>query len=144
MSMRAYEPWLMLRDLSSGLEQALQAKRREEANPTRSWSPAVDIYETETGYQLAVDLPGVDPKSIEVSMEKETLVVSGERARPEESSEKTLYHRRERVWGAFKRSFKLPEDASTEEITATSENGVLHIRVNKRAEQQPRRIEISH
>jgi HSP20 family protein len=90
-----------------------------------------------------MDLPGVDPKSIRVSMDKGMLEISGERKPAEFQEGEPVYHRHERVQGAFKRSFKLPESADAAEITAKSEHGVLNVEIKKRAEQQPRRITIN-
>lgn len=144
MSVLNYEPWLMLNELSTGLDRMLTTRQKAQDNPAGHWQPAVDILESDKDYLICLDLPGVDPKRIEVSMEKGVLQISGEREASQSSDEKPLYHRRERFQGGFKRSFQLPDDATTDEITASSENGVLRIVISKQAEQQPRRIEISH
>ena len=139
-----YEPWQMLNDFNRELNRLRRRQRHEQANPEQSaWTPSVDIREEKEQFCLSMDLPGVDPKTIEVSAEKEMLVISGERKVKEIKDEQPAYHRRERVQGAFKRSFKLPENADVSEITARSEHGVLEVVIKKRAEQQPRRITIN-
>ncbi len=134
-------PWLMLHDFNRELDRLMRTRQREQANPANNWTPAVDIREAKDHFCLSMDLPGVDPKTIEVAMEKEMLVVSGERKAKVDGEG---YHRQERVQGAFMRRFKLPETADTTEITAKSEHGVLEIVIKKRSEQTPRRITITH
>ena len=144
MAIMHYEPWLMLNEFSREMERLVNGKRREEANPENTaWLPPVDIREEEKQFRLLMDLPGVDPKEIEVSMEKGILEVSGERS-VGEIDEKTRCHRTERTQGVFKRRFKLPETANEAEISARMEQGVLEILINKRADAGPRRITLTH
>jgi HSP20 family protein len=138
-----YEPFVMLRDINREMNRLMQARQREQANPVNNWVPPVDVREEKDLFCLSLDLPGVEPKSIQVSMEKGVLEISGERKAPE-AAEATRYHTQERVQGGFKRRFKLPESADESEISAKSENGVLEIVIKKRAEQVPRRITITH
>jgi len=137
-------PWLMLHDFNRELDRLMRTGQQEQANPVNTWTPAVDIREAKDHFCLTMDLPGVDPKAIEVAMEKEWLVVSGERKALDAKEDGEGYHRQERVQGAFMRRFKLPETADASEISAKSENGVLEIVIKKRAEQLPRRITITH
>lgn len=143
MNMMHYEPWLMMNGLNRELAR-LRRERTPAAHAQPVWTPPVDIREEQDRFCLSMDLPGVDPKSIQVSMEKDVLEISGERKVAEVEQDQPGYHRRERVQGAFKRSFKLPESADASEITAKSEHGVLSVEIKKRAEQQPRRITITH
>ncbi len=105
------------------------------------WSPAVDIKETEDAYLLRADLPGVDPKDIEVNMEKGVLTIKGERS-TEATQEWDSYTRVERVGGSFYRRFSLPDTADREKITAKSNNGVLEVRIPKQEQVKPRRITV--
>jgi len=144
MNMMRYEPWAMLNDISRELDRVFQTRQREQANPLNSWIPPVDIRETEESYLLSMDIPGVDPQAVEVSVEQGVLEVSGERKTGSAETDQPGYQRQERLQGGFKRRFKLPESADGSEITARSEHGVLEILIKKRAEQRPRRITIAH
>jgi len=143
MNRMRYEPFVMLRDINREMNRLMQTRQREQANPVNDWVPPVDVREEKDQFSLSLDLPGVDPKSIQVSMEKGVLEISGERKAPQ-TDEEIRYHTQERVQGAFKRRFKLPESADESEISAKSEHGVLQIVIKKRAEQVPRRITITH
>jgi len=143
MNRMRYEPFVMLRDINREMNRLMQTRQREQANPVNDWVPPVDVREEKDQFSLSLDLPGVDPKSIQVSMEKGVLEISGERKAPQ-TDEAIRYHTQERVQGAFKRRFKLPESADESEISAKSEHGVLQIVIKKRAEQVPRRITITH
>ncbi len=144
MNARHYEPWLMLHDFNRELHRMMRRQRQEQANPVNNWTPPVDIREEQDCFCLNMDLPGVDPKAIEVSMEQGVLVISGERRPVETKADEQGYHRQERVLGNFERRFKLPESADAAEISAKSENGVLEVVIQKQVEQQPRRITIKH
>lgn len=105
------------------------------------WAPTVDIHEEAEAYQIAVDLPGVEPSTIDVVAHNGVLSIRGTREATRE--EKTL-KRSERVFGSFLREFSMPEDADLDGISATNRHGVLEIRVPKRAASQPKRIAITH
>ena len=144
MNAMRYEPWAMLHEFNRELDRLTRVRQQEPKISVDSWAPAVDIREEKDQFCLSMDLPGVDPKAIEVSMEKGVLEVSGQRKSLEASDEEQGYHRQERVQGSFKRRFKLPESADASEISAKSEHGVLEVVIKKRAEQLPRRITITH
>lgn len=105
------------------------------------WRPAVDIREETDRFVILADLPGVDPKDIEITMENGVLTLKGER-----SSEKTEQHegykRVERARGTFYRRFSLPDTADAEKIDAHSKDGVLEIVLPKHEKVQPRRITV--
>lgn len=143
MNRMRYQPYLMLQDINREMNRLMQTRQQEQANPVNNWVPPVDIREEKDQFCLSLDLPGVEPKTIQVSMEKGVLEVSGER-KAQEANEAIRYHTQERVQGDFKRRFKLPESADESEISAKSEHGVLQIVIKKRAEQVPRRITITH
>jgi HSP20 family protein len=107
------------------------------------WAPRVDIKEEDQRFVIFVDVPGVDPATIEVSMDKSILSIKGERVR---TSEKTAQNERftrvERAHGNFHRRFTLPESADAENIVANGKHGVLEIVIPKKAEVAPRRITI--
>ncbi|WP_028915978.1 Hsp20/alpha crystallin family protein [Pseudoxanthomonas sp. J35] len=108
---------------------------------TSQWAPRVDIREEAERFVIFADIPGVDPKDIEVQMDKGILSIKGERA-DESATEGEGWSRRERAWGAFHRRFALPDSADPDGITATGRNGVLRIDIPKRPQATPRRIQV--
>ena len=106
-----------------------------------AWSPAVDIKEEEDAYVLSTDMPGVDPKDIEVNMENGILTIKGERS-TEATQHRERYTRVERVGGNFYRRFSLPDTADAENISAKSSNGVLEVLIPKQEKVKPRRITV--
>ncbi|MGH8145460.1 MAG: Hsp20/alpha crystallin family protein [Rhodanobacteraceae bacterium] len=105
------------------------------------WAPRVDIREEDKRFMIAADIPGVDPKDIEINMDKGVLSIKGER-KPESQSENGKFTRVERSRGVFHRRFALPDSADPEGITATGRHGVLEISIPKRPETTPRKIDI--
>ena len=101
--------------------------------------PPVDIYEDEHSVQLKLEVPGIDEKDLDVKVENNTLTVSGERKFEKEEN----FRRVERRYGSFTRSFTLPNTVSTEDINASYDNGVLNIRLAKRAEAKPKQIKVN-
>ena len=108
---------------------------------SRPWAPAVDIYETENELVLKADLPDVDPQNVDVRVENQTLTVSGERKFESEKSEKG-FHRIERSYGNFTRSFAVPNTFDTGNVAATFKNGVLTLKLPKKEAAKPRQIKI--
>lgn len=110
--------------------------------PTAEWSPSVDIQEYTDKFVLNADVPGVDPASIEITLEKGVLTLAGTR---EQTVEKTGAERRlvERTAGRFHRRFTLPDTVDAESISASGRNGVLEVVVPKRPQVQPRRIVVT-
>lgn len=105
------------------------------------WTPPVDLIETPQAYLLRLEIPGVNPDDVEVTLAGDTLTVRGEKRIGDKSADET-WCLTERVAGQFERSFRLPAPASTKEIEAEVRHGVLAIRVMKAAEAQPRKITI--
>ena len=105
------------------------------------WTPAADVWETESAYRIDLEIPSVPAEAVEVSLDDGVLVMSGERSRAERA-EGERNHRLERRAGKFSRRFKLPEDADAQAISARVVNGVLEVTVGKREESKPRRIEV--
>ncbi len=106
------------------------------------WSPHVDIYENKDHLSLEVELPGMNKEDIHITFENNVLTLSGER-RFEKKNEEQNYHRVERVYGTFTRSFTLPNTVSGEGITAEYRDGVLRLSLPKKEEVKARRIEIA-
>jgi len=115
---------------------------REEALTTGAFVPPVDIYEDEHSIQLKLEVPGIDEKDLDIKVENNVLTVSGERKFEKEEKEEN-FHRVERRYGSFSRSFTLPNTVETENIQADYDNGVLKIRLAKRAEAKPKQIKVN-
>jgi len=107
---------------------------------TSDWNPSVDIHETENDYQIDLELPAVQASDVKVTFKDGVLAVTGERKYEKEAKGKV--HRVERRYGRFSRSFRLPENADENGISANAKDGVLHLTVSKRAEVKPRAIEV--
>jgi HSP20 family protein len=109
---------------------------------TTDWVPAADIYETENELMVNLDLPGVDPKTVEVSVENNVLTIRGER-RFDANQSRENFHRLERFYGAFARSFALSMQVDAEKIQAAYKHGVLSITLPKAEAAKPKRIQIA-
>ena len=112
-----------------------------EPQANRPWSPSVDIYETENELVLKADLPDVDLKDIDVRVENQTLTISGERKFEKKESGKG-YHRIERNYGNFVRSFSVPSSFDTDNIAAEYKNGVLSVSLPKKEAAKPRQVKV--
>ena len=110
---------------------------------TSEWAPRVDIREEPKQFVIEADIPGVDPKDIEVSMDKGILSIKGER-NAENKEQTGKFTRVERSWGSFYRRFALPDSADADGISASGKHGVLEISIPKKPETTPRKIEIKH
>jgi HSP20 family protein len=106
----------------------------------RPWSPAVDVYETENELVLKADLPDVELKDINVRVENNTLTIEGERKF--EHEEHKGYHRIERSYGRFVRSFAVPNTFDTEKVAAEYRNGVLTVKLPKKESAKPRLVKV--
>ena len=109
---------------------------------TASFIPAVDVYEDEKKVVLKLEVPGIEEKDLDVSVENNTLTVKGERKFEKEEKEEN-FHRIERRYGSFTRSFTLPNTVDTENVQADYENGVLKVKLAKRAEAKPKQIKVN-
>lgn len=113
------------------------------AGDAARWMPAVDIRETENSLAIDVELPGIAPKDVEVSVENGMLTVSGEKQVERTNDEKGRYHVVERSYGSFFRSFQLPKGVDESQIHAAFHDGVLTVDVPKAALPQPRKIAVT-
>lgn len=148
MAIVRYEPWSLLDKFQEEFNRlGLFDQMRESADSDNSnvvtshWRPAVDIREENDRYVIMADLPGVDPKDIEITMEQGVLTIKGERASDKEEAHEG-YKRVERVRGTFYRRFSLPDSADAEHIEAHGKNGVLEIVLPKLEKVQPRKISV--
>jgi HSP20 family protein len=136
MSLSHYDPLANLRLFEDAFSRMLT-----EPQTNRPWAPAVDIYETENELVLKADLPDVDLKDIDVRVENQTLTISGERKFEKNDSTKG-YHRIERSYGTFVRSFSVPNSFDTENIAADFKNGVLSVTLPKKEAAKPRQVKV--
>lgn len=139
MSLVRYDPWSLLDQLRREMDRAYEGREETGISTASDWVPAVDIKEEPDCFLIRADVPGVDPKAIDVHAENGMLTIKGERE-SEKKEEKEGYKRVERVYGSFFRRFSLPDTADTDKISAKSNNGVLEIRVPKHEKVQPRKI----
>lgn len=116
-------------------------KGNENCLAVRTWTPRVDVEESDKEIVVKADVPGVDPKAVEVSIENGVLTIRGERK--EEKEEKKGYHRVERFAGSFYRSVTLPPGTDGDKVVATSANGVVTITIPKKVEAQPKKITVT-
>jgi HSP20 family protein len=138
-----WEPFREIATLQNEMSRLLNtvAEGNGETTTTRTWVPAVDVWETEDSLVYAFDLPGIPEDKISVEFDDGALIVSGERARTKESSEQN-YYRFERRFGSFSRTVGLPQGVGEDSISADCKNGVLEVHVKKPEQPKPRRIEI--
>jgi HSP20 family protein len=113
-----------------------------EPRTSRPWSPAVDILETEDALVLRADLPDVKAEDIDVRVENNTLTLSGKRNFDKDETVKG-WHRIERSYGEFVRSFEVPSTVDTEKVAADYKNGVLTISLPKKEAAKPRQVKVA-
>ncbi len=113
----------------------------EQALTATQFAPAVNIYEDDTTISIEAELPGIDEKDVSINLENNVLTISGER-KLEHEEKKENFHRIERSYGRFTRSFTLPPTVDTEDVNAEFSNGVLKITLNKKEEATPKQIKI--
>jgi HSP20 family protein len=145
MALMRYEPWYGARQLQDEINRLFSGwSTNDSSGVTADWVPSIDINEFEDRFELYVDVPGIDPKDVEITLEKGTLTISGERFAQAAKEGETIVHRRtERGSGRFYRRFVLPESVDGDKVKAAGRNGVLEISIPKSAKAQPRRIEVA-
>ena len=136
MSLSHFDPLANLRLFEDAFTRMLT-----EPQTNRPWSPSVDIYETDNELVVKADLPDVDLKDIDVRVENQTLTIAGERKFEAQESGKG-YHRIERNYGNFMRSFAVPNAFDTEKIGAAYKNGVLSVTLPKKEAAKPRQVKV--
>ena len=110
---------------------------------SRAWIPAVDIREDAEGLTLLVDLPGMTKDEVQITVENSILTIAGERKFQADEKRNDTYHRLERQYGAFSRSFTLAPTVRADKVEASFRDGVLSIHLPKQEESKPRRISIT-
>jgi HSP20 family protein len=147
MAVVRYEPWALFNQLQSEINRLFDTRTGvapgEDSSTvvTSAWMPAVDIREDQDRFTLFADIPGVQPKDIEITMENGVLTIRGER-RLESEEEREGFKRVERARGTFYRRFSLPDSADPERVSAKGKDGVLEITIPKHERVQPRKISV--
>ncbi len=146
MSITRYDPFRDLRALQDEVNRLFSSSLTRDFGDNGllrgAWAPNVDIYENKDTIVLEAELPGMNREDFELSIENNVLTLRGER-RFEKRDEGDNYHRVERAYGQFTRSFTLPQTVSPENAAAEYKNGVLRVVLQKREEVKARRIEVS-
>jgi len=137
-----FRDMVTLREKMNRLFEDYYPARTEERDIVSStWAPSVDIYESENELVLTAEVPGIKDDDIEIRLEDNTLTIKGERKFEKETKEEN-YHRVERSYGSFFRSFTLPAYIEQEKIEAEHENGVLKIKMPKKIEAKSRQVKV--
>jgi len=140
---RPADSFYALRRLNSMLDDAFASwpSLGENGSVTSAWIPAVDVVENKEGVRITVELPGVKPEDVKLSVENSVLTIRGEkRAGYEEKTDRM--HRFERQYGSFERTFSLPSTVDVEHVEARYDNGVLTVDLPKAERAKPKQIEI--
>ena len=130
-----------LRDEMDKMFEEFFEKVRFPSTREHSWTPSLDIYETKTEVIVAVDIPGMDPKEVAVSILEDSLTIKGERKREPDLKDEDLY-RSEREFGTFQRLIQLPAEVMADQAKATYSNGVLTIVVPKTERSAPKEVQV--
>ena len=145
MNVVKYDPFRDLRTLQDEMNRLFSGSYSRGGNQDEvlrgAWSPSVDIFENKNEIVLEAELPGMTADDVNISIENNVLTLHGER-KFEKKDDGDNFHRVERSYGSFTRSFTLPPTVSSENANAEFENGVLRLTLAKREEAKPRRIEI--
>ena len=146
MAIVRYDPFRDLRTLQEEVNRLFSTNMTrafdDEGIGRGAWAPSVDIYENKDQIVLEAELPGMKQDDFDLSIENNVITLRGER-KFEKTDETDNYHRVERSYGAFTRSFTLPQTVSAEGATAEYNNGVLRVTLPKREETKARRIQVS-
>lgn len=134
-----HNPWDAMREFRGELDRMLGTHTQGDADTAINWVPLIDIQEAEAAYEVNADLPGVDPKDIEVSLEGGALTIQGHR---ESENKDGGCRRTEHFYGSFFRRFTLPDTADGENISARTEHGVPKLHVPKKEKALPKKITV--
>ena len=146
MAIVRWEPYRDLmaaqRDFDRLFREAFSPAMGEGEVSTRTWAPPVDIYENGDNLVLKAELPGINPDDVEVRVEDNILYMKGERKFEKEVKEEN-YHRVERAYGTFARTFSLPNSIDADKVAASYKDGILTLTLPKKEEAKPKKIKIS-
>ena len=139
------DPWGVMPRLQDEINRLFgNARENDSSSATAMWIPPVDIHEYADRFELYIDLPGVEPSAVDLTLDGGILTLSGERAQQmaHKDSEDAEGRRVERGHGHFHRRFVLPDTVDSEKVNATGNNGVLTVTIPKQPKAMPRRIQI--
>ena len=140
------DPWSLMPRLQDEINRLFgNVNQSDSSSATATWTPSVDIHEYADRFEFYIDVPGVDPSKVELTLEAGVLTVAGVRAETalDKRREEVQYRRTERGLGHFYRRFVLPDTVDSEKVNATGKDGVLTVVIPKQARAMARRIEIS-
>ncbi|MDX2342467.1 MAG: Hsp20/alpha crystallin family protein [Acidimicrobiia bacterium] len=133
MNLVRFDPFTTMRDF----DRLLAASER----PSSGWIPRVDVLDQDNNLVVRTEVPGIDPETIDVTVEGGTLTIKGSRSFEAEETEQN-YHRKEILEGSFERTIRLPKGIDSEAVAATSKDGILEISIPKRPEILPRKVSV--
>lgn len=139
------DPFRELMDLQRGINQLFDSSVGRSSNEgvaLNTWTPSVDIFEDENSFIIKLELPEVNREDVKVNLHENTLSITGER-RLENEEKRDSYHRVERSYGQFYRSFTLPPNVNAEAINAQFKDGMLRLSIPKKEEAKPKQIEVN-
>lgn len=146
MSLMKYDPFRELKSLQDEMNRLFMTSVprgfSQEDMASGGWAPSVDIYESENEIVLEAELPGMKRDDFEVSIENNVITLKGERSF-EKKDERDNYHRVERAYGSFTRSFSLPRSVSADSTVADFKDGILRVTLPKKEEAKARKIEVA-
>ncbi len=146
MNLIKWDPFRELEDVSNRLNRVfgrpLSRMEPNEMFTVADWTPSADISETETAYLIKAEIPGVNKEDVKVTIQDGMLTIQGERKMEKEEKDKK-FHRIERSYGSFMRSFRVPDDADESAVKAEFKDGVLNVTLSKTAKPKPKSINVS-
>ena len=146
MTTTKFDPFALVgTTLFRDLNRLLAAPVAGAPRPTDGWVPRIDVAETDDSYIVRAELPGIDPDTIDVTMELDVLTISGERSlgNVAEDAPAVNYRKREILDGAFVRKIKLDTEVDVDAVSATSSNGILEVTVPKQPVELPRKVAVT-
>ncbi len=147
MNLIKWDPFRELEDMSNRLNRVFgrplaRLDSNTEMLSMADWTPSADISETDTAYLIKAEIPGVNKEDVKVTIQDGMLTIQGERKMEKEEKDKK-FHRIERSYGSFMRSFRLPEDADESSVKAEFKDGMLNVSLGKSAKAKPKAINVS-
>jgi len=137
-----FRDWMTLRERMNKLfDESFTGREEEQGSVAGTWSPSVDIHETDKELVLTAEVPGVDEDDLEVNVEGNTLSIRGKREFEKETKEED-FHRIERSYGSFYRSFSLPNYVDQDKINAEYDDGLLKLTMPKKAELKAKKVKV--
>ena len=138
---RPFEFERIRREMDRPWDSFLEGRPMRRAEEGREWLPSLDVSETKNDLVIKAELPGMDPKDIDISLSNGLLTITGEKKQEKEEKDEN-YHLIERSYGSFTRSVRLPREVQSDKITASFKNGVLRVTLPKSEEAKKKEIKI--